>query len=808
MKGILRNKYPFIFLLNHQAIQSLNLRCRKEKISMTRFLYSILLSILWLGVWAQHGPEVITDLHVHASQYNKSLALPHRPKSIGDTLNFFQFKTLKLPFVEDFSRTSFFYSYQAGTYDVTNYFHYKRFLVDGSYLDNFIGTTDTTYRYVYNQLLDSSWTIVSSVANPASLIQFFNYENPNIPYLEVPYFKNYNTLDSNYLNGTFGSGIQYVDSVVLVNDSFTLAHCSPNDTVFWTDNDVFVNNDYPIQPPTIGVATFDGADSSGVPYDWSVGPNYFPHGKADYLSSAPIDLSEYSEADSIYFSFYYQAQGRGANAPQNIDSLVLQFKDTAGIWRNVWYSEGYSLTGMTEDEQFQFASIWVDTTYYSNSFQFRFLNWATLTGAVDLWHIDMVRLDKNRNNNDKYYLDGAFIYNYHSPLKEYQSVPYLHYSAKNDTSIFMLDSLVTPGFHNQHFNELSLKLFYNMEGDGLGPITCGESNGNLAPGVSCFLSAGCFDVAGGNPFQLPKLNDSYEFPSNITGNDTANYEFKIYSKGVASDLIRSNDTVTFHQKFYNYYAYDDGTAENGYGLNVNNSMLAMRFKIYKQDFLRAVAMYFDPISINFFAQNSPYMFTLKVWTGNEYPENLIYEKDSLKPKFGTSDFFTRINDFAYYYIDTDLVVDTGGYVFIGWQQQTNQVLGLGFDRNINSNENMFYDIQDGNGWYQSQLPGTWMIRPCFGDPFTTPIGMEEKSPAWNFGILPNPANQTIRLHSNQFEFGKKYRAEIKDISGRILINADATEVIQVGELQSGVYLVSVVDNRGVSFKTQKLLVSH
>ena len=32
----------------------------------------------------------------------------------------------------------------------------------------------------------------------------------------------------------------------------------------WTDNDVFVNNTYPINPPTIGVATFDGLNSSAA----------------------------------------------------------------------------------------------------------------------------------------------------------------------------------------------------------------------------------------------------------------------------------------------------------------------------------------------------------------------------------------------------------------------------------------------------------------------------------------------------------------------------------------------------------------
>ena len=39
------------------------------------------------------------------------------------------------------------------------------------------------------------------------------------------------------------------------------------DNLLWEDSAVFVNRSYPINPVTIGVATFDGLDANGLAYD-------------------------------------------------------------------------------------------------------------------------------------------------------------------------------------------------------------------------------------------------------------------------------------------------------------------------------------------------------------------------------------------------------------------------------------------------------------------------------------------------------------------------------------------------------------
>ncbi|MDQ3047446.1 MAG: hypothetical protein M3R27_07860, partial [Bacteroidota bacterium] len=115
------------------------------------------------------------------------------------------------------------------------------------------------------------------------------------------------------------------------------------DSALWLDSSAYINRGYPYAPPTIGVATFDGISKTGYPYNFAASST--SSAVADLLTSKPINL-EYtiSPFDSIYFSFFYQPQGRG-NAPELGDSLVVQFR-AAGVsstWKNVWAKRGSTL---------------------------------------------------------------------------------------------------------------------------------------------------------------------------------------------------------------------------------------------------------------------------------------------------------------------------------------------------------------------------------------------------------------------------------------------------------------------------------
>ena len=64
-------------------------------------------------------------------------------------------------------------------------------------------------------------------------------------------------------------------------DDFSQYNHYPNQDL-WTDFHAYINSSFPIDPPTYGVATFDGLDSTGFPYNFV---NSTAYGIADYLTS-------------------------------------------------------------------------------------------------------------------------------------------------------------------------------------------------------------------------------------------------------------------------------------------------------------------------------------------------------------------------------------------------------------------------------------------------------------------------------------------------------------------------------------------
>ncbi|NMB71266.1 MAG: hypothetical protein GYA22_03860, partial [Bacteroidales bacterium] len=75
--------------------------------------------------------------------------------------------------------------------------------------------------------------------------------------------------------------------------------CYPDQSL-WSDSLVYINNSYPVNPPSVGVATFDAVNAQGNLYP-NAGTRPF---YADALTSRPINL-KYSPSDNIYLSFYY-----------------------------------------------------------------------------------------------------------------------------------------------------------------------------------------------------------------------------------------------------------------------------------------------------------------------------------------------------------------------------------------------------------------------------------------------------------------------------------------------------------------------
>jgi hypothetical protein len=160
------------------------------------------------------------------------------------------------------------------------------------------------------------------------------------------------------------------------------------DIDLWQQSSVFVNRTYPINPVTVGVATFDGLDEYGFARDFS---QVNPSEPSDTLLSQEIDLSL---VDTAYLMFYFQGKGIG-DAPQFNDLLVLEFRNDTLGWEQVWYSNG-----QTMQEFKKIINLINEPKFLHNAFQFRFRNYATVSGNFDHWHIDYVKLDEFLTPND------------------------------------------------------------------------------------------------------------------------------------------------------------------------------------------------------------------------------------------------------------------------------------------------------------------------------------------------------------------------------------------------------------------------
>jgi hypothetical protein len=235
-------------------------------------------------------------------------------------------------------------------------------------------------------------------------------------------------------------------------DDFSRGGSRPGSSHWLKGSDVYINARYPINPVTLGVATFDALTAKG---ELHAGASTFPFG-ADTLTSRPIDVN-YPHDTTIYLSFWVQPQGHG-NQPETRDSLILEFFDSIdSTWVSIWsasanfgsnmLNEYFHLRDVRKEtpsdslnKQFFNVHIPIRTLrFLSRSFQFRFRNIASLAenpqvpglrANSDHWHLDLVYLDRQRNFADTLLDDVAIYEPIGSVLNNYEQIPWRHFNAE------------------------------------------------------------------------------------------------------------------------------------------------------------------------------------------------------------------------------------------------------------------------------------------------------------------------------------------------------------------------------------------
>jgi hypothetical protein len=569
-----------------------------------------------------------------------------------------------------------------------------------------------------------------------------------------------------------------------IRDDFSGTRIFPDQTI-WQDSNVYINSDFPLNPISIGVATFDGADKFGRPYRSLLKKSY---AEADYLTSRPVNLAShngvpYTPADSIYLSFYYQPQGFG-DAPESQDSLVLEFKtgktiaDT--IWKRIWAVEG---TGV---KPFKAVIVPViDTAFLKDNFQFRFKNYTTYSGDLDHWSIDYVVLSDKRNNKDTVMAEITWVERTPSLLKNYQAVPWRHFIG-NETAL--LNNTLKMRVRNNDITSYSTLYRLDVK-DEKGNVT------GYYPGPTVNTSSAI----------TPNVNSYYSlsgiaFPSTIfpdNGKDSASFTIeKILEK---SDPFPANNIWLEKQDFFNYYAYDDGTAEGGYGLNERGGKIAYQFTLAKADTLQAIQMYFNQMKTDV----SGSTFKIMVWD-NLTTNHVLYRGEDVTPIYENS-----VNGFHTYKLSSPILVS--GTIYIGWEQNTIQVLNLGVDKNnIIPNELLHYFSPAANAWFNSIYPGAWMMRPILGKKLPLVLGLPEvKEFSKNtFSIFPNPASDKIFITSSDKPIDlSAIRIALFDALGRDVTYKKADNFIDISDLPDGFYILRLTDLRNSGATIHKIIIS-
>ena len=580
-------------------------------------------------------------------------------------------------------------------------------------------------------------------------------------------------------------------------DDFTFEASIP-DTSRWPNNQTTsLTRGYAINPPSIGVATFNGINLFGNPHF----TNTEVSSPADSLVSAPIDLSgeDASDANALIFYFRWQIAGLWGDRPDTFDSLKLFFLDSEAKWQKVW-SQGNSAeldTTLFYPEIIDMDALEASSssTFYHSGFKFKFMNYANPSGAFDQWHVDYIYLGRpeipNFDNNPVSFLDDRTIVSIakSSPLTDYTAVPLSQF-------ITAPQDYITTEYN---FTAGSLKPGNTTDNTNITYQLLDSRNNILVNNDSVFVD---IDLR-----ESPLTNRSIPLEAAIIPNYSGvNDQDSLYltskftfTKTDQPDLAFLNDTVTTTTLLSNYFAYDDGSAERSIKLDGTLNRLAIKFELKEKDTLTALDIYFPYTK----SSASGALVNLFVWRSlgdnNESSEDVAYQQ------FNATVTQPGLNIFTRFELNEPVVLEAGTF-YVGYQQQDNRVVPVGYDRNTNALDKLYFSA-DNRTWElvnDFYLPGSVMFRPVFAKVSEQPNGLEEETASIS-SVYPNPAKNSFTVESEAIQLN------ILSLHGQYLTaysltgNPQHKQFLKLpGNLANGMYLLEFIHRKGK--RIQRLII--
>ena len=575
-------------------------------------------------------------------------------------------------------------------------------------------------------------------------------------------------------------------------DDFSTSTNRQNLSKWQNGGGVLINNTFTNNHPTLNIATFDGLKANGSPYDFV---NALSEGSTDTLTSLPINLFGKTVSDSVYLSFFYRGQGLG-DKPDLRDSLRLQFLTNGNIWRTVWID-----SAQTVSNQFKQAIIPIRANIYLHAdFQFRFQSYGKQSGQFDVWHLDYVYLDeiKNvlksgeilRNRSDKnsvtkevtaiYTRDYATRNQTTSLLKNYSAMPMWQFLAKPEREL--ADS-VKSDVSNLFNNDLLIYPNYSVTN------LLNNQTIQRRDSIATFVPRKSF-----SSLRVKNILDI-----NLLKRDTAKAYLKVKFDVKSGDAaaFTVNDTISRFVDLHNYYAYDDGTAEQAAYLKKGFGRFAVQFINNKPDAVTAIRVNVQPTVTNLTGKR----LTFQILGNDKGKIGRVIK--TISDTINVIKYPNTPNSFVEYKIDPVAVSDT---FYVGFIQFTDdEPLAIGLD--INTPEfspKHYYNIS--NEWVQIPkadapqanstfvpIKGSLMIRPVMlGRTIPAkPLSNEEEIQDRDLVISPNPSSSIFKWNDNSLK-----NVEVYDMTGRIIFQERAdNQEVNLQNLRTGIYFLRLSNEK-------------
>lgn len=558
------------------------------------------------------------------------------------------------------------------------------------------------------------------------------------------------------------------------------------------------------QPQGVGNSPQDH-DSLVLEFSRYTGSMVFSH-----IDSVLVEASEYLQSpndsiiplDTLYapdgcnptvFTIVYDYFYWGDTIPVACDSVFVP----EVVWDSKWYAEGMKLEEFYDIHGTYMLQVNIpvlDSAYFNDKFRFRFRNYASVSDEfsppsyksnVDQWNIDYVYLNFNRSIGDTTYRALTFSQRAPSFLKKYEVMPYRQYryspnpNSKTDFNMYIsnLDNIE----HNTQYS-------YKVEQVGTDfSFTYDGGSCNLKP----FYEVGFQECVGcGTAHACPPVNALFALNYDM---DTTSFIITHYISD-SSDQNSIVDSAIYRQGFYNYYAYDDGTPELGYGIASDIGKIAYQFELNMADTLWGVQMYFNR-TLN---DVNEYYFDLVVWGDNNgKPGEELYRMEGQQVKWEKG-----LYSFYPYMLDQPLKVV--GTVYVGFEQARKEYFNIGMDANNNKQDRIFAYYF--NEWHSATVPGALLMRPIIGANMI--LSMEENLASNKLNdlvVYPNPASSQFSIGNAELKNNNEAELIIRNIYGQIVhsqIGIGTT--INTTKLTTGIYIV-MVQHGNIKYSTKLII---